>query len=34
MKTILSDNVHPTSAGYAKMALEVVNQINCWQNGY
>ena len=27
------DNVHPTEAGYQKMALEVANQINCWQNG-
>ena len=27
------DGVHPKSAGYAKMALEVINQINCWQNG-
>ena len=27
------DNVHPKVAGYEKMALEVVNQINCWQNG-
>ena len=30
--TDIRDNVHPTSAGYEKMALEVVNQINCWQN--
>lgn len=29
----ISDNVHPTAVGYEKMALEVVNQINCWQNG-
>ena len=28
------DNVHPTSDGYEKMALEIVNQINVWQNGY
>lgn len=27
------DNVHPTSAGYEKMALEIANQINHWQNG-
>lgn len=26
------DDVHPKSAGYAKMAAEVINQINCWQN--
>lgn len=32
--TEIRDNVHPTPAGYQKMALEVVNQINCWQNGY
>ena len=31
--TEIRDNVHPTAEGYAKMALEVVNQINCWQNG-
>ena len=31
--TEIRDNVHPTYAGYQKMALEVVNQINCWQNG-
>ena len=31
--TEIRDNVHPTPAGYAKMALEVVNQINCWQAG-
>lgn len=31
--TDISDNVHPTVAGYEKMALEIVNQINCWQNG-
>ena len=29
----ISDNVHPNATGYEKMALEVVNQINCWQNG-
>lgn len=28
----ISDNVHPNSTGYGKMALEVINQINCWQN--
>lgn len=28
----ISDDVHPTQAGYQKMADEVVNQINCWQN--
>jgi lysophospholipase L1-like esterase len=27
------DNVHPTVTGYEKMAMEVINQINCWQNG-
>lgn len=31
--TEIRDNVHPTAEGYAKMALEVINQINCWQNG-
>lgn len=31
--TEIRDNVHPTSLGYQKMALEVINQINCWQNG-
>ena len=31
--TEIRDNVHPTAAGYQKMALEVINQINCWQNG-
>lgn len=30
--TDIRDNVHPTDAGYEKMALEIVNQINCWQN--
>lgn len=29
----IRDNVHPTDNGYGKMALEIVNQINCWQNG-
>lgn len=32
-ETDIRDNVHPTEAGYQKMALEVANQINCWQNG-
>lgn len=32
-ETDISDNVHPTATGYEKMATEVVNQINCWQNG-
>lgn len=32
-ETDISDNVHPTILGYEKIALEVVNQINCWQNG-
>ena len=31
--TEIRDNVHPTVGGYEKMALEVINQINCWQNG-
>lgn len=31
--TEIRDNVHPTVGGYEKMALEIVNQINCWQNG-
>ena len=30
--TDIRDDVHPTTDGYEKMALEVVNQINCWQN--
>ena len=30
--TEIRDNVHPTFSGYQKMALEVVNQINAWQN--
>jgi len=29
----ISDNVHPTATGYNKMAMEIINQINCWQNG-
>lgn len=29
----INDNVHPTSTGYEKMALEIVNQLNHWQNG-
>jgi len=29
----ISDNVHPTTAGYNKMAMEIINQINNWQNG-
>lgn len=32
--TEIRDNVHPTAAGYQKMALEIINQINVWQNGY
>lgn len=32
-ETEIRDNVHPTVAGYEKMGLEIVNQINCWQNG-
>lgn len=32
-ETEIRDNVHPTNAGYEKMAMELVNQINCWQNG-
>jgi lysophospholipase L1-like esterase len=31
--TEIRDDVHPTADGYNKMGLEVVNQINCWQNG-
>lgn len=27
------DNVHPNAGGYEKMALEIANQINHWQNG-
>ena len=30
--TEIRDNVHPTADGYTKMALEIVNQINHWQN--
>lgn len=32
--TEIRDNVHPTDSGYEKMAMEVINQINVWQNGY
>lgn len=32
--TDISDNVHPNQGGYNKMALEIINQINVWQNGY
>ena len=31
--TDISDNVHPNADGFTKMALEIINQINCWQNG-
>lgn len=31
--TDIADTVHPTQDGYGKMAMEVINQINCWQNG-
>lgn len=31
-ETEIRDNVHPTDAGYGKMALEIINQINHWQN--
>ena len=31
--TDIRDNVHPTNDGFRKMAMEVINQINCWQNG-
>ena len=30
--TDIRDDVHPTDGGYAKMANEIVSQINCWQN--
>jgi len=30
--TDIRDHVHPTNAGYEKMALEIVNQVNCWLN--
>lgn len=30
--TDITDDVHPTATGYEKMAMEVVSQINCWQN--
>ena len=32
--TEIRDDVHPTDTGYEKMAMEVINQINCWQNGH
>ena len=32
--TDILDDVHPTNAGYTKMGMEVINQINCWQNGH
>lgn len=32
--TEIRDNVHPTNDGYEKMGLEIINQINVWQNGY
>lgn len=28
----IRDNVHPTNAGYTKMANETVSQMNCWLN--
>lgn len=31
-ETEIRDHVHPITIGYEKMGLEVVNQINCWQN--
>lgn len=31
--TDIRDNVHPTNDGYTKMAMEVINQINCWNAG-
>lgn len=31
--TEIRDNVHPTDAGFVKMAKEVINQINVWQAG-
>lgn len=31
--TDIRDNVHPTNAGFEKMAKEVISQINVWQNG-
>lgn len=30
--TDIRDHVHPTNTGYEKMALEIVNQVNCWLN--
>ena len=30
--TEIRDDVHPTAEGYQKMAYELINQINCWQN--
>lgn len=32
--TDIRDNVHPTNAGFEKMAKEVISQINVWQNGF
>lgn len=29
----INDHVHPTNAGFEKLAKEIINQINCWQNG-
>lgn len=30
--TDIRDNVHPTNNGFLKMAMEIINQINVWQN--
>lgn len=31
--TDINDTIHPNASGYSKMALEILSQINCWQNG-
>lgn len=31
--TDINDTIHPNASGYQKMALEILSQINCWQNG-
>ena len=30
--TDLADHIHENTSGYTKMANELINQINCWQN--
>lgn len=31
--TELADHIHPTNEGLAKIGMELLSQINCWQNG-